>query len=49
VERLDGPAVVLLGDLRLPVVLRESYGWSLDRIEDWIARTSRTLLLTSGR
>jgi len=37
-----------VSDIRLAFVLRESYGWSLDRIEDWIARTSRTLLLTSS-
>jgi AcrR family transcriptional regulator len=34
-----------ISDIRLAVVLRESYGWSLDRIESWIAETSRTLLL----
>jgi AcrR family transcriptional regulator len=37
-----------ISDIRLAVVLRESYGWSLDRIEDWIATTSRTLLLGSA-
>ena len=30
------------------LVLRESYGWSLDRIERWITTTSRTLVLGSG-
>jgi AcrR family transcriptional regulator len=34
-----------LADFRFALVLRESYGWSLDRIEDWIAATSRALLL----
>jgi AcrR family transcriptional regulator len=34
-----------VSDIRLALVLRESYGWSFDRIEDWIANTSRTLLL----
>jgi AcrR family transcriptional regulator len=34
-----------LADFRFALVLRESYGWSLDRIESWIAATSRTLLL----
>ena len=34
-----------LADVRVALVLRESYGWSLDRIESWIADTSRTLLL----
>jgi hypothetical protein len=27
------------------LVLRESYGWSLDRIESWIADACRALLL----
>jgi phosphoglycolate phosphatase len=40
---LDTLAAV--ADLRFALVLRESYGWSLDRIEDWITATSRTLLL----
>lgn len=54
--RLDalGPAVepddavetlAAVSDIRFALVLRESYGWSLDRIEAWIAATSRTLLL----
>jgi AcrR family transcriptional regulator len=34
-----------VSDIRLALVLRESYGWSFDRIEEWIASTSRTLLL----
>ena len=34
-----------LADFRFALVLRESYGWSLDRIEDWIAATTRALLL----
>ena len=34
-----------LADFRFALVLRESYGWSLDRIEDWIAASSRALLL----
>ena len=34
-----------LADFRFALVLRESYGWSLDRIEDWIPTTSRALLL----
>jgi AcrR family transcriptional regulator len=32
-------------DIRFAVVLQESYGWSLDRLESWMAATSRTLLL----
>ena len=34
-----------LADFRFALVLRDSYGWSLDRIEDWIAASSRALLL----
>jgi hypothetical protein len=37
-----------VSDLRFPLVLREDYGWSLDRIKSWIATTSRTLLLREG-
>jgi AcrR family transcriptional regulator len=32
-------------DIRFAVVLQESYGWSLDRLESWMAAASRTLLL----
>ena len=32
-------------DIRFALVLQENYGWSLDRIESWMAATSRTLLL----
>jgi AcrR family transcriptional regulator len=35
-----------VSDIGFAVVLSEDYGWSLDRIESWIAATSRTLLLT---
>jgi len=34
-----------IADFRFALVLRESYGWPLDRIENWIAATSRALLL----
>ena len=34
-----------LTDIRFALVLQEDYGWSLDRLEDWMAATSRTLLL----
>lgn len=55
-RRLDavGPAVdpedavetlAAVSDIRFALVLRESYGWSLDRLESWIAGTSRALLL----
>jgi AcrR family transcriptional regulator len=36
-----------IADFRFALVLRESYGWSLDRIENWIAASSRALLLSS--
>ncbi len=32
-------------DFRFALMLRESYGWSLDRIEDWMTATSHHLLL----
>jgi AcrR family transcriptional regulator len=32
-------------DIRFALVLQESYGWPLDRLESWLAATSRTLLL----
>jgi hypothetical protein len=31
-------------DFRFALLLRESYGWSLDHIESWMAETSRALL-----
>ena len=34
-----------VSDFRLGLVLRDSYGWSLDQMESWIAATSRELLL----
>ena len=37
-----------VSDVRFAVVLRDSYGWSLDRIEQWIADTSQALLLPSA-
>jgi AcrR family transcriptional regulator len=40
-------SLAAVADLRFALVLRESYGWSLDRIEDWITALSRTLLLRS--
>ncbi|MEP7204550.1 MAG: hypothetical protein ABI894_18200, partial [Ilumatobacteraceae bacterium] len=32
-------------DVQFAFLLRDRYGWSLDRIESWIADTSRALLL----
>jgi len=37
-----------LADFRFAVVLRDSYGRSLDQIETWIAATRRALLLRQG-
>jgi hypothetical protein len=34
-----------IADVRFALLLRESYGWSLDRIETWIAATCQALLL----
>jgi AcrR family transcriptional regulator len=42
-EAVDTLAAIT--DVRFALVLQESYGWSLDRIESWLAATSRTLLL----
>jgi AcrR family transcriptional regulator len=50
-ESVDPEAAVetlaAISDVRFALVLRESYGWSLDRVETWIAATSRALLLRS--
>ena len=32
-------------DFRFALVLRESYGWSLNRIEEWMVKASHSLLL----
>ena len=32
-------------DIRFALVLQESYGWSLERLEAWLTATSRTMLL----
>ena len=37
--------LAVLADFRFALVLLESYGWSLDGVESWIASTSRALLL----
>jgi AcrR family transcriptional regulator len=34
-----------VSDVEFAMMLRDSYGWSLDRIEAWITDTSRALLL----
>jgi AcrR family transcriptional regulator len=38
-----------ISDFRFALLLRDSYGWSLDRIETWIAATSHALLLRSPK
>ena len=37
-----------VSDSRFALVLLESYGWSLDRYESWVAGTARALLLRDG-
>lgn len=48
-ETVDPDAAIdtlsAISDIQLALLLHESYGWSLDRIEAWIAATSRALLL----
>jgi len=48
-EGIDLPTatdtLAALADFRFALMLRESYGWSFDRIESWIAETTKTLLL----
>ena len=34
-----------VSDFRFALLLRESYGWSLDHVETWMAVGSRDLLL----
>jgi AcrR family transcriptional regulator len=34
-----------ISDVRVALMLRDDYGWSLDRIEGWIASSASTLLL----
>ncbi len=37
--------LAVVTDIRFALVMQESYGWSLDRLESWMAETSRRLLL----
>lgn len=37
-----------ISDVRVALMLKDDYGWSLDRIEDWIATSGRSLLLADG-
>ncbi len=49
---LDAQAAVdtlsAVSDVEFAMMLRDSYGWSLDRIEAWITDTSRALLLADA-
>jgi AcrR family transcriptional regulator len=42
-EAVDTLAAI--SDIQLALLLHESYGWSLDRVEAWIAATAQALLL----
>jgi AcrR family transcriptional regulator len=44
-RRAAAETLAAVSDIRLALVLHESYGWPLDRIERWIATTSQALLL----
>ncbi len=37
--------LAVVTDIRFALVMQEGYGWSLDRLESWMAETSRRLLL----
>ena len=38
-------SLAAISDIRFALVMRDSYGWSPERLESWIAATSRALLL----
>jgi AcrR family transcriptional regulator len=38
-------SLAAITDIRFAFMLRESYGWSLDRLEAWMVETSRALVL----
>ncbi len=42
-------SLAAVNDFRIALVLHDSYGWSLDRVEAWAAAESRLLLLADGR
>jgi AcrR family transcriptional regulator len=48
-DSIEGEAAIAslaaVTDFRFALLLRDSYGWSLDRIESWMAATSQALLL----
>ncbi|WP_426562020.1 TetR/AcrR family transcriptional regulator [Angustibacter sp. McL0619] len=41
-------SLAAVSDFRFAMLLQDSYGWSLERIESWIAATSSVLLLGPG-
>ena len=43
--KVAAETLAAITDFQFAVLLRDSYGWSLDRIESWMAETSRALLL----
>ena len=45
-EAVDTLAAVT--DIQFALLLRDSYGWSADRIESWLAGISQQLLLRPG-
>ena len=47
---VDAAAATLsaTSDVSFALLLADSYGWSIDAIEDWIVATNRKLLLRNG-
>lgn len=43
--RSAAETLAAVSDFRFALLLRESYGWSLDHVETWMADASRDLLL----
>ncbi len=43
--RAAAETLAAVTDFQFALLLRDGYGWSLDRIETWMAETSRALLL----
>jgi AcrR family transcriptional regulator len=43
--RAAADTLAAITDFQFALLLRDGYGWSLDRIETWMAETSRALLL----
>lgn len=47
-EKSAAETLAAVSDFRFALLLRDTYGWSLDRVEAWMADTSRALLLDPG-